>query len=79
MATKLVPVGSVVTSVRVNDQVELLYPSSKTGEDTPRRGRVEKVDAERSLLTVAIDPPESGEHRSFKFGRISGGTVTIIS
>lgn len=55
----------------VNQNVDLVYPSSKDGEPTPRRGRVEKI----TETGVTVETPQG--YRTFNFARITGGTINL--
>ena len=52
--------------------VELVYPSSKTGEPIPRIGRVEKVADH--FIVVEVAPKE---YRTFRKAKVVGLTINV--
>lgn len=69
---QIIKVADAPQTLQVNDQIELIYPSSGDGSPQGRVGRVEKL----LPAAVLVEIPHGRGYRTFAYSRIVGGTIT---
>jgi hypothetical protein len=71
---QVIKVTDAPQALQVDDNVQLIYPSSKDGTPQGREGRIEKL----LPAAVLVEVPHGRGFRTFAYSRIVGGTITRL-